>query len=66
MTVSAFVERTPEPKPFSKDDLLSVFRFYKMKFGEDVGLMLTGMHIEALERIAALEERLAKLEQKRR
>jgi hypothetical protein len=62
MTVSAFVERSPEPK----HDLLTVFRHYKQKYGDDVGLMLTGMHIEALEQIAALETRLERLEQKRK
>jgi hypothetical protein len=59
MTVSAFVRTEP------KLDLLTIFRHYKQKYGDDVGLMLTGMHIEALEQIAALEERIAKLEKKR-
>jgi hypothetical protein len=62
---AAFVERTPEPKQFSNDDLLTVFTQYRQKFG-DVGLAVTAMHMEALERIASLEERLAKLEQKRK
>ena len=52
----------PEPK----HDLLTVFTHYKQKYGDDVGLMLTGMHIEALQKIAALETRLDRLEQKRR
>jgi hypothetical protein len=65
MTVSAFVERPPEPKQFSNDELLAAFREYKEKFG-DVGLAVTAMHLEALKHIASLEERLAKLEAKRR
>jgi hypothetical protein len=60
-TISAFVERS-EPK----HDLLTVFKHYKQKYGDDVGLMLVAMHIEALEQIAVLETRLERLEQKRK
>jgi hypothetical protein len=65
MTVTAaFVERAPES---SKLDLAMVFKLYRQKYGDgDLGLMLTGMHIEALEKIAALETRLERLEQKKR
>lgn len=59
---AAFVERTPEPK----HDLLEVFRHYKQKYGDDFVLVLIGMHVELLEKIAALETRLERLEQKRR
>jgi hypothetical protein len=59
---AAFAER-----PEQKHDLLDVFQYYKQKFGDgDVGLMLTAMHIEALEQIAALETRLERLEQRRK
>jgi hypothetical protein len=65
MTVLNF-ERRPEPtKHFTNDDLLLVFQQYKQRYG-DVGLMLCAMFLEVLERNAALEERLAKLEAKRR
>ena len=59
------LERAPERKHFNNDDLLTVFQQYRQKFG-DVGLAVTAMHMDALERIAALEHRLAKLEAKRR
>ena len=65
MTVLNF-ERVPEqPKQFTNDDLLRAFQQYKQKYG-DVGLMLCAMFLEVLERNEALEQRLSRLEQRRK
>jgi hypothetical protein len=64
MTVTAIVERTTATE-FSNDDLMAVFREYKQKYG-DVGLMLVAMNLELVERCSAMEERITKLEAKRR
>lgn len=61
-TISAFVE---QPSKRTNNELLEIFADYKRQYG-DLGLMFMALHIENEDRIAALEERLAKLEQKRR
>lgn len=45
---------------------MDVFTEYKRLYGGDVGLMLVAMHLELVDRCTALEERIAKLEAKRR
>jgi hypothetical protein len=61
-TISAFVER---PSKRTNDELLEIFADYKRRYG-DLGIMFMALHIENKDRIAALEERLAKLEAKRK
>jgi hypothetical protein len=62
-TISAFVER---PKRFSSARLIDVFDEYKRLYGGDIGLMLVAMNLELQERIISLEDRVVKLEGRRR
>ena len=50
----------------NKSDLLEIFADCKRRYGDDLGLMFMALHVELEDRVAALEQRLAKLEAKRR
>jgi hypothetical protein len=65
MTVSAFVERPPQPKR-TNNDLLEIFADCKRRYGSDLGLMFMSLILDGEDRIASLEQRLEKLEAKRR
>lgn len=62
-TISAFVDQRPSKR--TNNELLEIFADYKAQYG-DLGIMFLSLHIENKDRIEALEERLAKLEAKRR
>ena len=51
---------------FSNTRLMDVFDQYKQAYGQDVGLALCAMNLELVERVIRLEERVVKLEAKRR
>lgn len=61
MSVTALVER---PK-FTDSQLTEVLNIFRREYG-DIGLAIAGMHLELKERITALEERIAKLETRKR
>jgi hypothetical protein len=64
MSIVAIVDR--DSKCFSDAELLQIFADCKRKHGDDIGLMIVGLHLENLARIEDMEHRLAKLEAKRK
>jgi hypothetical protein len=61
-TVTAMVERPPK----THAELIDLFATLSKEYGGDLGLLVAGEIVELQETIAALEERIAKLEMKKR
>jgi hypothetical protein len=60
------VERKSSAPQLTDKELLQIFAGCKLRHGDDIGLMIVGLHLENLARIEDLELRLAKLETKKR
>jgi hypothetical protein len=50
----------------NRTDLLQAFADCKRQYGDDLGLMFMSLNLQLADRIAELEQRVARLEAKRR
>jgi hypothetical protein len=55
-------QSTPVVTEHNETDLLQRFADLKRRFGDDLGLVIAGLHCEFEARVEALESKLAKLE----